>query len=108
MSELGDALRIAAALPELQKEQVERATRLLYRLPIAEVANLCDAIEKHYSLGVSLRSALMKVRGEKVRVAEWYVDAEGRCQHRRYAVGNTERAKVGEIGDESWLESWIA
>lgn len=107
-SELGEALQIAAALPQIQKEQVERASRLLYRLPIAEVAMLADAIEKHYALGVSLRAALMKVRGEKVRVAEWQVDAEGRCQHKRYAVGSTDRANHGEIGDETWLEAWIA
>ncbi len=107
-SEFAEAMSIAAALPQIQKQEIERLLPLLHRLPIAEVSCLADAIEKHWTLGVSLREALMKVRGEKVRVAEWHVDAEHRCQHRRYAEGNHNRAKHGEIGDAPWLEAWIA
>jgi hypothetical protein len=107
MSELSEAFAIARALPALQKQEVERVAALLYRLPIAEVATLGDAIE--HQPRTSLREALMRERGEVVRVAEWYVDAEQRCQLKRYEVGNTQRAKIGNIGDApTWIEAWIA
>lgn len=105
-SELSEAFQIASALPELRRQQLERLSLLLKRLPTAELANLADAIEKHP--GYPLYERLMKVLGKKVRVAEWYVDSEGRCQHRRYAEGNAQRAKYGGVGDYSWLEAWIA
>jgi hypothetical protein len=102
-------------LRTLQHDAVERATKLLYRLPISDVMHLADAIEKHYGHAGTFQSAtgtlavaLMHELGVKVRVAEWHVDAQGCCQHTRYAIGSTTRARCGEIGDESWLEAWIA
>ncbi|HLY24364.1 MAG TPA: hypothetical protein VKT83_18005 [bacterium] len=107
-SEFAEAMQIAAALPQIQAQELARLDPLLRRLTISDVSLLADAIEKHYRLSVSLRAAIMQAKGEKVRVAEWHVDADRRCQHKRYAVGNTGRAKHGEIGDETWLEAWIA
>lgn len=110
----GIAGRLASGLPSpedlrrLQQEQIDRVAALLRRLPIADVHALGNAIEHHYAGSTNLRAALMKERGEKVRVAEWYMDTEHRCQHKRYAEGNSQRAKHGEIGDASWLEAWIA
>lgn len=117
MSELAQALRVAAALPELQRQEVGRASALLYRLPIAEVSQLADAIEQRAAAGGAasgnLREWLMRVRGEVVRVAEWEV-RDNRCEHRQYAAGErdtrrgTNRAGIGEIGDATWIEAWIA
>ena len=107
-SEFAEAMQIAAALPQIHHQELERVTPLLRRLTISDLSLLGGAISQHYSLGTSLREALMQANGEKVRVAEWYVDREQRCQHRRYAEGNANRAKHGQIGDETWLEGWIA
>jgi hypothetical protein len=113
MSELAQAIRVAAMLPELQRQQLERVAPLLARLPIAELAQLGDAIERRSTPGDpcqtrSLRECLMIVRDEHVRVAEWHV-LENRCEHKRYSVGNYNRAKHGEIGDApTWLEAWIS
>jgi hypothetical protein len=49
----------------------------------------------------------MRVSGKVVRVAVWEM-RENRCEHKQYAVGNVHRAKIGEIGEESWVEAWIA
>jgi hypothetical protein len=106
MSELAQAMQLAAALPELQRQELERLAPLLKRLPIADVSLLADAIEQKGTR--SLRESLMAVRGEVVRVAEWHVDDENRCQHLRYGVGNVKQARHGEIGDATWLEAWIA
>lgn len=111
MGELAQAMQIAAALPQLQRDAIERLTPLLSRLPISDVMALADAIEQKGTR--SLRASLMAVKGERVRVAEWHVvhDAEvhaDRCEHRRYSVGGQDRAQHGEIGDATWLEAWIA
>jgi hypothetical protein len=107
-SEFAEAMQIAAALPQIQAQELARLEPLLRRLTISDVSLLADAIQNHYSLGTSLQEALMRQKGEKVRVTEWHVDAEHRCQHKRYAEGNPNRARHGQIGDEAWLEAWIA
>lgn len=111
MSELSDAMKIAAALPELQRQEIDKLVPLLTRLPIADVMTLREAIEQKGTR--SLRESLMAVKGEKVRVAEWHIvhDPEvhnDRCEHKRYEVGNFNRVTHGEIGDATWLEAWIA
>jgi hypothetical protein len=111
MSELAQAMQVASALPALQKESIERLIPLLSRLPISDVIALADAIEQKGTR--TLRESLMAVRGEKVRVAEWHMvyDPEvnnERCEHKRYSVGTHSRANHGKIGDETWLEAWIA
>lgn len=105
-SELQEAFEIAAALPKLQEEQLQRLIPLLKRRPIADLCELAEAFERYPQ--DSIREGVMKVRGEKVRVAEWYIDAEHRCQHKQYAEGNVRRAKIGQIGDPTWIEGWIA
>ena len=104
-TELQQAMQVAAALPELQRQEVATLEPLLWRLPISDVIALREAIEQRGTR--SLRESLMAVRGESVRVAEWHV-IDGRCEHKRYDVGNHSRARHGEIGDPTWLEAWIA
>lgn len=104
-SELQQAMQVAAALPGLQRQEVAKLEPLLWRLPIADVMALREAIERKGTR--SLRESLMAVRGESVRVAEWHV-VDGRCEHKRYEVGNYNRARHDEIGDATWLEAWIA
>jgi homogentisate 1,2-dioxygenase len=104
-SELGEALRISAALPEIQRQQLEKLEPLLKRIPISQLSDAIAAIEKH---GELTYESLMRVRDVKVRVAEWEM-RENRCEHKQYAVGNVKRARIGEIGDSNgWLEAWIA
>lgn len=103
MSELREALAIAAALPELQRQELERLLPLLKRIPIAQLAQAADAIEQHHELTFD---ALMRIAGKKLRVAVWH-EVNHRCEHKQYAVGNTMRAQIGEIGDSEWVGAWI-
>jgi hypothetical protein len=90
---------------------------------------LNDALELHLAAsqgggsckaGSGLRRALMKATGETLRLAEWTVrpDEDGveRCQHVAYSEDaesggrkiGSDKVAIGEIGDERWLEAWIA
>jgi len=104
MSELREALALAAALPEIQKQQLDKLLPLLKRIPISQLSDAITAIEQHHELTAD---SLLKTSGKKVRVAVWH-EVEHRCQHKQYSVGNTQRAKIGEIGDPEWIEAWIA
>lgn len=104
MSELREALAIAAALPEIQRQQLERLMPLLKRIPISQLSDAIDAIEQHHGLTFD---SLMRVHGKKVRVAVWH-EVDHRCQHKQYAIGNRNRARIGNIGDAEWIEAWIA
>jgi hypothetical protein len=114
MSELREAMQIAAALPQLKAEAIERATQALNRLTISDLHLLADSLEEEYanagsfqSANGSLAVAIMRKLGVKVRVAVWHV-LDGRCEHKQYTVGTTTRAKIGAIGDREWIEAWIA
>jgi len=118
MSELRDALQLAAALPKLKAEALERTRAALEHLTISDLHLLADAIENVYgpngrtapqfqSSNGGLAASLMKQMGVRVRLAVWEM-RDGRCEHKQYAVGTTIRAKIGEIGDKEWLEAWIA
>lgn len=115
MSELQEALQIAAALPQLKREAIERAASALGRLTISDLHLLADSIEQEYSKAGSFQSAtgtlavaIMRKLGVKVRVALWHI-VDGRCQHKEYNVGSTVRAKIGESGQgREWIEAWIA
>jgi hypothetical protein len=104
MSELREALAIVAALPELQRQQLDRLLPLLKRIPISQLSDAIAAIEQHRELTCD---SLMRVQGKKVRVAVWH-EVEHRCQHKQYNIGNTKRAQIGQIGDAEWTEAWIA
>jgi len=104
MSELREALAIAAALPEIQRQQLDKLIPLLKRIPISQLADAIAAIERHHELTFD---SLMRVQGKRVRVAIWHM-VENRCEHKEYTVGNTQRARIGNIGDPEWVEGWIA
>jgi len=104
MSELREALAMAAALPQIQRQQLDRLLPLLKRIPISQLADAADAIEKHGGLTYE---SLMRVQGKKVRVAIWEM-RDNRCEHKQYAVGNVHNARIGKIGDAEWVEGWIA
>lgn len=103
MSELREALAIAAALPQIQQQQLDRLIPLLKRIPISQLADAISAIEQYRELTFD---SLMRVQGKKVRVAVWH-EVNHRCEHKQYAVGNTVRAQIGEIGDSEWIGAWI-
>jgi hypothetical protein len=114
MSELREALAVAAALPQLKQDAMKRVESVLSRLTISDLHLLADSIEQEYPRAGSFQSstgtlavAIMRKLGVKVRVAEWHV-VEGRCEHKQYEVGSTTRAKIGQIGDKTWIEAWIA
>lgn len=114
MSELREAMALAAALPQLKREAVERATKALNRLTISDLHLLADAIEQEYAKAGSFQSsngtlavAIMRKLGVKVRVAEWHL-VDGRCQHKQYNVGTTTRSKIGDSSNPTWIEAWIA
>jgi hypothetical protein len=114
MSELREAFQLAAALPQLKREAIARVTDTLNRLTISDLHLLADSIEQEYanagsfqSANGSLAVAIMRKLGVKVRVALWHV-VDGRCHHKEYCVGSTTRAKIGNIGDKEWIETWIA
>ena len=118
MSELREALQLAAALPKLKAEALERASKALQHLTISDLHLLADAIENQYgpngrtapqfqSANGGLAASVMKQMGVKVRVAVWEM-RDGRCEHKQYNVGSTTRAKIGETGDKEWVEAWIA
>jgi hypothetical protein len=104
MSELREALALAAALPEIQRQQLQRLIPLLKRIPISQLADAADAIEQYRDLTFD---SLMRVHSKKVRVAVWH-EVDNRCQHKHYAIGNTSRERIGNIGDAEWIEAWIA
>lgn len=105
MSELREAMALAAALPAIQQQELDRLIPLLKRIPISQLSAAADAIEQHRELSVD---SLMRVGRKKVRVAVWEI-REGRCEHKSYSVGNTMKARIGEIGAaEGWVEGWIA
>ena len=111
---LREAVQITTALPEIHKRELVRATASLNRLTVNDLSLLADALETHYAKAGAFQSAtgtlavaIMKALNVKVRVAEWEV-VDGRCEHKRYTIGSTTRARHGEIGDETWLEAWIA
>ena len=103
-------------MKQLQDDAIERAIAGLRKLPISDVLDLAETLEtgdwrrtpSFQSPRCNLAAMLLQHSGMKVRVAEWHVDNEGRCQHKRYTVGSTTRARHGEIGDDTWLEAWIA
>lgn len=114
MSEITEALTIAALIPKLHAKAVERASAAICRLPVNDLHVLADAIENYYATAPTFQSgtgalavAIMKELGAHVRVAEWHV-VDGRCEHKQYNVGSTTRAKIGEVGDSTWIEAWIA
>ena len=114
MSELREAMQIAAALPELKRQAVERASKAIERLTISDLHLLADAIEQEYAKAGPFQSstgtlavAIMRKLGVKVRVALWHI-VDGRCEHKQYNVGTTTRAKIGTSGDKEWIEAWIA
>ena len=114
MSELREAFAVSAALPQLKRDAVTRATKALDRLTISDLHLLADAIEQEYAKAGTFQSAtgtlavaIMRKLGVKVRVALWHV-IDDRCEHKQYTVGSTTRAKIGEIGDTEWIEAWIA
>jgi hypothetical protein len=102
-------------LRAIQADYIARIDARLVRLTLSDLALLAETLEEYnlnsaphfQSANGYLPAAIMQKMGVKVRVAEWHV-VDGRCQHKRYAVGQTTRAKCGEIGDETWLEAWIA
>jgi len=113
-SELAEAFEIAAALPELKRQALARATTALAGLTISDLHLLADAIEQEYPTAGTFQSAtgglavaIMRQLGVKVRVAVWHV-LNGRCEHKQYTIGTTVRAKIGEIGNPEWVEAWIA
>jgi hypothetical protein len=105
MSELREAMALAAALPKIQQHQIDRLLPLLKHIPISHLADIADSIEKYHEVTYE---SLMRVKDKHVRVAVWYVDAEQRCQHKSYNVGNVHNARIGNIGDSEWVEGWIA
>lgn len=114
MSELREAMAIAAAMPKLKTEAKERVVKALDRLTISDLHLLADSIEQEYANAPSFQSAngqlaaaIMKKMDVKVRVAEWH-EVDGRCEHKQYAIGKTTRARIGNIGDPTWIEAWIA
>ena len=107
-------MALAAALPQLKREAIERATSALARLTISDLHLLADSIEQEYASAGSFQSAngslavaIMRKLGVKVRLAIWHMVA-GRCEHKQYVIGTTTRARIGQIGDETWIETWIA
>jgi hypothetical protein len=102
-------------LRAMQDGLIARLSKAARRLPLAEVETLCAAIEDQWPKGGAFQSAtgglavaLMRQYGVKVRVAEWHI-VDGRCEHKRYAVGSTTRARCGEVEEgQTWLEAWIA
>lgn len=110
MSELQDAMRVGAALPKLHAKELAALVEVLGKLTISDMVTLRLVLtepEHGYRRGMSLRQSIMHERGEMVRVAEWHV-IDDRCEHKRYSVGNVHKARHGEIGDQTWLEAWIA
>lgn len=98
----------------IQQEEIDRVIVALKKVPISVVTLLADSLENHYATSGSFQSAtgtlavaIMKQLGVKVRVAEWYIDSDGRCQYKRNAIGSQVRAKVGNMEDETWIEAWI-
>lgn len=75
------------------------------------IANVCESGYRSYpstqSPNAGLSAAFLRAQGVQVRVAEWHI-VNNRCEHKRYALGNNSRARFGEIGEETWLEAWIA
>lgn len=104
MSELREAMALAAALPEIQKQEIERLVSMLKRVPVSQVSQAADAIARH---GELTYQSLMRIQDVKVRVAVWEM-RDNRCEHKQYNVGNVQRARIGEIGDTEWYEAWIA
>jgi hypothetical protein len=104
MSQLKDALALAAALPEIQRQQIEPLLPLLRRIPISQLSDAIAAIEDHHELTVT---GLMRVHKKQHRIAVWH-EVDHRCQQKQYVVGNTNRARIGNIGDDEWIEAWIA
>lgn len=114
MSELKEAIQIAAALPEIHRREMARATTALRRLSISDLALLADSLETEYAKAGTFQSstgtlavAIMRTLGVKVRLARWHV-VNNRCEHKEYMVGSTIRARIGKIGDPEWIEAWIA
>jgi len=104
MSELREALALAAALPQLQQQLLDELIPLLRRIPLAHLSDAIQAIKEHHGLNYE---SLMRVKEAKVRVAVWEM-RDNRCEHKQYQVGNVQRAKIGEIGEPEWIEAWIA
>src|SRR3990172_13260975 len=102
MSELQEALAIAAALPNLQKQALDRLLPLLKRQTINDLWLLADALEHNpphkagsfQSANGALAVSIMTQLGVKVRIAEWEI-RDGRCEHKQYRVGSTTRARIG-------------
>ena len=113
-SELQEAFAVAAAIPKLHADAVERLNALLSRVPVSTIHTLCDAIEKHSNGYPVDLSAIMKAYGVKLRVALWEV-RDGRCFHAEvgertlYEVGNTKMAEIKDVDtDGRWISAWIA
>lgn len=106
------------ALQTHQAHALQRLDGLLRRLPVNDLTLLADSLEYQIKQAGTFQSgtgtlavAIMRQLGVKVRVAEWILDKDCHCQHKRYVVGDTVRARIGEIGHkigDTWIEAWIA
>lgn len=102
-------------LKNLQQEEIDRVVNALKKVSISDISLLADSLENHYATAGSFQSAtgslavaIMKELKVRVRIAEWYIDADGTCQYKRNAIGSQVRAKVGNMEDDTWIEAWIA
>ncbi|HET7150859.1 MAG TPA: hypothetical protein VFI60_05575 [Candidatus Acidoferrum sp.] len=51
MSELTEALRLSAALPQLYQQEIERLSQACTRVPLSTISRVADAMEKMDKLG---------------------------------------------------------
>ena len=114
-TEIVSIFEIGAAMAAIHAQELAKATEAIKHLPASDLATITKACATLYPRGTdTLLESIMRAEGKKIRVAEWYMrpnDTEGHaptCEHKRYAVGNIRKARHGEIGDETWLEAWIA
>ena len=113
-SELAEAFAISAAIPRLHAEAHAKASEAIKSLSVSDLHLLADAVNQHYKSAGTFQSAtgtlavaIMKKLGVKLRVAIWHM-VNNRCQHKQYEIGTTVKARIGEIGDQEWIEAWIA
>jgi hypothetical protein len=99
----------------VQDEYLERLIPQLRKLPLSDLALLTSALEENppakmpafQSATGCLAVSIMRKLGAKVRLARWHM-VDGRCEHKEYKIGNEVKARIGNIGDDEWLEAWIA
>jgi hypothetical protein len=101
-------------MAECRKILAERMARWSCAKLKEVVASTDETLYSHPAQ--TLLEATMKASGKAIRVAEWYIDSQGRCQHKSYAKGNTRKAHIRDMdhiytrGDlnDTWIEAWIA